>query len=265
MSRATLVTIPFSHFCERARWALDRAGVAYREEGHMPGFHRIAVRRAGSPGTSVPVLVVGGHVIADSGDILRYADEPAASHAKLYPRDGRTAAEISALEEDYCKNLGPHLRRVLYFHLLARRSIALRLFKPRTPRWQRAAMPLVFPLLRVAMRRMMHIDERNAERSLGEVRRIFDSVEQRLADGRPYLAGDRFTGADLTFAALAAPAVRPHEHPATAPAESGLPAAVGDLLRETRDRPAGAFVRRMYEEHRRSASRSTSPDGYDGR
>ena len=29
----TLVTIPFSHFCEKARWSLDAAGIAYPEEG----------------------------------------------------------------------------------------------------------------------------------------------------------------------------------------------------------------------------------------
>jgi Glutathione S-transferase, N-terminal domain len=41
----TLVTIPFSHFCEKARWALDHARVSFREEGHPPGLHRRAVRR----------------------------------------------------------------------------------------------------------------------------------------------------------------------------------------------------------------------------
>ena len=35
---------------------------------------------------------------------------------------------------------------------------------------------------------------------------VFDSVGERLADGRPYLMGDRFTAADLTFASLSAPA-----------------------------------------------------------
>ena len=29
---ARLVTIPISHFCEKARWALDRAGVDYVEQ-----------------------------------------------------------------------------------------------------------------------------------------------------------------------------------------------------------------------------------------
>ena len=31
----TLITIPISHYCEKARWALDRAGVAYRERAHL--------------------------------------------------------------------------------------------------------------------------------------------------------------------------------------------------------------------------------------
>ncbi len=48
-----LITIPFSHFCEKARWSLDVAGVAYREEGHVPGLHRRAIRSLSSS-TSVP-------------------------------------------------------------------------------------------------------------------------------------------------------------------------------------------------------------------
>ena len=42
-----LVTIPISHYCEKARWALDRAGMPYREERHVQGIHRLAARRAG--------------------------------------------------------------------------------------------------------------------------------------------------------------------------------------------------------------------------
>ena len=44
---ARLVTIPISHYCERARWALDRAGIVYREERHVQIVHRVASRRAG--------------------------------------------------------------------------------------------------------------------------------------------------------------------------------------------------------------------------
>ena len=39
---ARLITIPISHYCEKARWALDRAGIGYREERHVQIVHRVA-------------------------------------------------------------------------------------------------------------------------------------------------------------------------------------------------------------------------------
>src|SRR5215210_2626638 len=51
-----LVAIPISHYCEKARWVLERAGLAYREEPHVEGLRRIAARLAGG-GRTVPVLV----------------------------------------------------------------------------------------------------------------------------------------------------------------------------------------------------------------
>ena len=68
-----LVTIPISHYCEKARWALDRAGLAYVEERHVQGVHQLAARRAGGDGT-VPVLVTDEGVFAESEWIVRYAD-----------------------------------------------------------------------------------------------------------------------------------------------------------------------------------------------
>src|SRR6476660_3987756 len=61
-----LVTIPISHFCEKARWALDRAGVAYEERPHVQVIHRFAARRAGG-GSTVPVFVrSNGAVLTES-------------------------------------------------------------------------------------------------------------------------------------------------------------------------------------------------------
>jgi glutathione S-transferase len=254
MADATLLTIPFSHFCEKARWALDHAGVPYVEEGHMPGFHRLAVRRTGSPRTSVPVLRVGGRTLADSTDIVAYADAAAAPERKLYPADARTRAEVDALEDGFDEILGPNIRRVVYFHLLPRRPVVMELFDAGTPSWQRAALRVVYPLLRRGMQRFMRIDERTAAASLAEVLRTFDAIEKRMSDGRPYLAGDRFSAADLTFAALAGPAVRPDGHPVRFPDPDRFPPAVVELMRETQERPAGAFVRRLYREHRRAVA-----------
>ncbi len=70
---ARFVTIPLSHYCERARWALDLSGIRYREESHVPLFHRIATSRAG--GRTVPVLVIGRDIFDDSAAIVHWVNQ----------------------------------------------------------------------------------------------------------------------------------------------------------------------------------------------
>src|SRR5215208_7126088 len=105
-----LVTIPISHYCEKARWALERAGIPYREERHVQIVHRVASRRAGGGGT-VPVLVAPEGVFAQSADILAYADGHTAPATRLYPEAPRLHAEVVALERDFDADLGPEGRR----------------------------------------------------------------------------------------------------------------------------------------------------------
>ncbi|PNW81075.1 hypothetical protein CHLRE_07g342100v5 [Chlamydomonas reinhardtii] len=65
-----LVSIPASHYCDRARWALDLAGIPFAEYGWPPLLHYRGTMPSG--GKSVPVL------IAPRGDAAAVA---AAAHA----------------------------------------------------------------------------------------------------------------------------------------------------------------------------------------
>ena len=42
-----LITIGASHYCEKARWAVQRAGLPFREECHPPLFHIFVAKRLG--------------------------------------------------------------------------------------------------------------------------------------------------------------------------------------------------------------------------
>jgi glutathione S-transferase len=248
----TLVTIPFSHFCEKARWALDYARAPYDEEGHVPGLHRRAVARAcGKPG-SVPVLVLDGEgVLDDSGLIVRWADARATSDRKLLPSGGRERDEALALEHHLDVDFAPHVRRFVYFHLLPDRARTLVLFAIAAPRGELTLVRLFFPLLRRFMRSMMHIDEEHAAKSRERLRVIFDEIDARLTDGRPYLMGDHFGAVDIAFASFAAPLLHPPEHPLQRVETDLLPPALLAEMRELRERPAGAFALWMYRERRR--------------
>jgi glutathione S-transferase len=245
-----LVTIPISHYCEKARWALQRTGVAYRERPHIQAIHRAATRRAGG-GLTVPVLVCGAGVLADSADILAWADTQAPPGRALYPDNPDRAAKVRGLEADFNARLGPHSRCWMYQQLRKRRDLAIAYGCDDVPTWERAILRLGYPALIAIVARVLDVTPAAAVKSEVEVRATFDTVAQRLADGRPYLGGDEFTAADLTFSALAAPLLMPPGYGVALPQPAELPAYAAKVVREMRAHPAGRHALAMFESERR--------------
>lgn len=248
-SQNRLITIPPSHYCEKARWALEKTGVPYREECHPPVFHRPAVKRAGGT-TSTPVLVTDDGVYPDSTDILQYLQTIAGEGWRPYPEDPDLRKQCEDLEEHFDTKLGQHTRRLAYFYLLQNRDLFLASSLAGVGRGERLIFPIAAPAVTLFMRQGMKITATSADRSLGYIRALFSEVDGLLADGREYLVGDGFTAADLTFACMAAPAVLPAEFGSPLPVLDEVPAEMRELIGEFRATPAGAFALRMFEEHR---------------
>ncbi len=244
-----LITIGPSHYCEKARWALDFFAVPYSEEPHPPLLHWAWSLSSGG-GRTVPVLVVGARVLDDSTAILRFLDEQYGGERRLYPTDPELRTEVDELEELFDARLGPHTRRIAYFHLLPHRSLTLAAVSPGVGAGQRMVFSLGFPVFRWLMRRGMNINPASVERSVGFVRQAFATVGDRLADGRGFLVGGAFSAADLSFAALAAPVLLPPQYGAALPSLEALPEAVVDLISELRGSAAGDFGLRLYRDHR---------------
>ena len=245
-----LITIPISHFCEKARWALDRAGVRYRERRHLQGIHWAVARRAGG-GTTVPVLVCGDRVLGESADILEEADRHVAPERRLFPEDPAVAADALALERDFDARLGPEGRLWMYHAMHDRRDLALAYGCAGVPAWERGALRVGYRPLIWTIDRFLGVSAPAAERAEVTVRATFDAVAARLEDGRPFLCGERFTAADLTFAALSAPVLVPPQYGIPLPQPDELPAAMAAAVRELRDHPAGRHALAMYREQRR--------------
>ncbi|MFL5823005.1 MAG: glutathione S-transferase family protein [Solirubrobacteraceae bacterium] len=244
-----LITIPISHYCEKARWALDRAGLAYREDRHVQGVHRIVARRAGG-GTTVPVLVTPGRVLGESEDILDWVDGQTAPERRLFPAQPEGREEVLGLCRRFDEELGPHGRRLIYVHMLAQHDLVLRFNNQGVPRWEDGLIRYAWPLVTRFMTRALDIHPGVEVEDEGVVWREFDFVADVLAKGGPYLCGDRFTAADVTFAALSASVLAPPEYGIPLPQPDVMPPATAALVRRAREHPAGAYAMRLFAEKR---------------
>jgi glutathione S-transferase len=197
------------------------------------------------------VLVCGDRVLAESADIVDEADAIAPQGQRLYPDDPDGAAEVRALERDFDTNLGPDGRRWMYNEMRGRRDLAVAYACTGVPTWERRALPLAYPVVTRVIDRFLDITPTTAAQSEAQVRIVFDTVATRLSDGRPYLCGERFTAADLTFAALAASVLMPPEYGVPLPQPEELPVAMAAVVRELRAHPAGAHALAMYRDERR--------------
>lgn len=248
---ATLITIRFSHFCEKARWALDHAGVRYDESAYIPGAHQLATRIHG--GRSVPMLVTPHGVLRDSTKIVEFADKRAASERRLYPDDDARRAEVDAFIADLDDKLGPATRLLAYHHMLPVPDVLVKRVGLGMSRGERLRFRMALPLLRGPMRRMMRIDDERAARAITRIRSTFDDVSKRLGTSQSrgrYLFGDRLGAADITFAALASPALLPPSHPHYASELEGIPAPLLPLIEEIRATPAGRWACALYRDER---------------
>ena len=243
-----LLTIPISHFCEKARWGLDRAGIAYAEEPHLQFFHIWHAWRAGG-GRTVPVLVTDGAILRDSTAILEWVDGRLPDGQRLYPAG--VADDARRIETWLDEGLGPDGRLWMYHETLPIVRDMRRWALVGVPAWERRAFTAGGGLLEPGIRRYLGVDAEAAAAAMVAVDAVFDEVAAMLADGRPFLTGERFTAADLTFGALSASVLVPEGYGSPLPQPDDLPAAMAAQVRRLREHPAGAFAARLYRDERR--------------
>ena len=242
-----LITIPISHYCEKARWALERAGLSYTEERHVQGMHRIVARRAGG-GSTVPVLVTPDGVLGESEQILLYADESLPEEERLFPAEPALRNDVEAFSRWLDEGLGPDGRRVMYALMFEQRRLMLKVNCQGVPPWERRTMTAIWPLGVRWGKRELGIGPTTLETDEPRVWHAFDVVAERLSDGRPYLCGERFTAADLTFAALSASVLVPPQYGVALPQPEILPAHIADRVRAFRAHPAGEYALKLFRE-----------------
>lgn len=132
LGRAQLLTVPYSHYCEIAKWSLAASGVPFDEVACPPVAHvlpTLATRFPAGGGrrvaadsssiatsaTSIPLLALpSGEVLLDSWQIVNFA-------SKTRPNLGVVPDSLRALLD---KELGPLTRQSCYAVLLKEENYA---------------------------------------------------------------------------------------------------------------------------------------------
>lgn len=242
-----LLTLPVSHFCEKGRWALELARIPFAERGYVPVLHAMKARTRGS--ATLPVLTEGRWTVRGSDAIVRFADETA--RLGLYPDRAVDRREVESLIRQMDAGLGPDARLWLYTWGCEHPDLYVDLVERGLgPISRRSVRPLRRGLIAMTARHF-EITDTSREESAERLEASLQALDDRRGGG-PYLVGDRFTAADLTFAALCAPLVAPPEYGVGLPDLADLPDRFGATVHAWRDTASGATTLRLYRDHRRS-------------
>ncbi|KAF9186127.1 hypothetical protein BGZ51_005637 [Haplosporangium sp. Z 767] len=231
----SLRSIVFSHFNEKARWALDYYQIPYIEHRYMPLCHMLSMFKYRSQGTpapgcsnfATPFLMVTPKTaddpsgmnqdknenkvtLNDSTAIVEFLSEQFATpHTNsLYSNDSAAKAKIMSLEDRFDTMLGPHVRRYFYNEILLHspkaigQSLGQHDNVGRLQAWVWMVFYSVFAWILV---RFLRVNEISAARSKDIIKREFEHISRVLESGPPgpaYLVGNQFTTADMTLASL---------------------------------------------------------------
>lgn len=208
-SMLSLYQFPISHFCEKARWALDYKNLEHTNINLLPGIHAYKVKKlAGS--SQVPVLKHNDTIVQGSANIIDYLDGTF-THNRLTPDDRELKQKASEWEHFADNKIGPQVRLVVYHILLDYPEIVIPMFTQDGPFYGPLLIRKMFPKMQYKMREYMNIDANNAAKANNELLKVVDDLANHYAD-HEFMVGDSFTRADLTAAALLAPVAMPSKY-----------------------------------------------------
>lgn len=242
--RPVLWHLAMSHYSEKVRWAFDYKRLPHTRRAVMPVAHVLLAKRLVG-GETLPVMTSGSRRWGDSTEIIGALEELKPDPA-LYPADPADRARALELEERFDTGIGRTVRQVGYRGVLDEPEVAVEMLSIGGPPARRAAIGAVFPRLAPSMKKRFRVPGWDDEGPMEELRAEVQFIGEQVG-GSGFLAGDRFSVADLTAAALLAPALCPEAMPAGLPP---FPESLREVSEELVAMPGGEWARQIYLEYR---------------
>ncbi len=241
-----LIQFPYSHFNEKARWALDWKGVPHHRRNLLPGPHEGTVRKL-APASTVPLVRFGDEVVQGSDRII---DELERRHPQpaLYPADPALRDRALEIQRRFDDEIGPAARQAVFSILVSEGGYVCRMFGEGHSLPVRILYRAMFPVAKLKISRAYRFDDPAVvEAAFAKTREGLDFVAKE-AGPEGHLVGDSFTVADLAAAALLSITTNLPDCAMTRP--EPMPPSIVDWMARWADHPGTAWVLRTYREHR---------------
>jgi glutathione S-transferase len=247
--KPVMITFPPALDCELGRFLLAHYRVPYEERRHVVIFSFFATLWHGST-LLVPLLYGGSFATLDKvRKMIDYFDPLCPADRNLLLA-GSSRDSVEADWKAFNGTLSGAAAAFAYYHLLPHRQIMIRTLTEGTPGYETLAVRLAYPLFAWFLRKVLGLSASAAEEAHGQIRTAVQNVDARVADGRQYLVGDRFSLSDMAFANALAPLVLPDAYARLLPPFAEMPPALRSVIVEIQSRPAGQFALRIYRDHR---------------
>lgn len=233
-----------SHYCEKARWALDYKGVQYHIKNLLPGLHRYTLRRIVKD-TSLPVLRMNGAHIQGSDHIIDFLDDTI-TKMPLTPADPDLRAEAENWETFASCHLATPFAVFHYSHMLATPDLLRQRFTQNGPWYGPLFYAVTFSRVCQRIRELYKISQDSADQARATIEAGLQKLEQHL-HSRSYLVGDQFTRADLSVAALLSPLAMPAQ---LATNRSSPYPAITEFRTQLAESTVILWVNQLYQIHR---------------
>ena len=247
-ARGLLITFPPSLDCELSRFLLTYYSVRYEERRHAFGFNFLATLWHART-LYFPLAVSGVYQLDSVRKMIDYFDPLCPASRKLLP-DGPARAVVEADWTAFNGTLGGATTVFAYHYLLPHREVMIHPLSEGTPSLEAFTVRWGYPIFALALRKLLGLSDQTAAAALAQIRSAVKFVDDRLADGRPYLVGGRFSLSDMAFAVALAPLVLPDTYGGPLPSFTDLPPVMKALTQELRARRAGQFSLRIYRDYR---------------
>ena len=244
--RHRLISVPVSPVAEMARWIFELYDISYAEEAHAPVQHLSSVY-GGRVGYEIPVVITPECTWTGAREFLINFDAKSPPGRRLLGEDESERAVNMTMIDRLLPLLSEQVCRYFYFHLISQRHILKPIVTERIPFWEKFFVEFFYSSWSRRMNAALDFSSDLISDAPKDIEQAFDLIEERLGDGRQFLAGNHPNIVDVVFSSLSAPVIFPPQYGVRLPEMSDLPPQFRDFVLNCRNRRAGQLVLDTYK------------------